>query len=136
MEDKIKNAGETNLRILLKSLKPELHDRDYVFCTVPSLHDYNLDEIVGMIKESEGITLIVERGYADACGLHYTSLMAWITLKVHSSLEAVGLTAAFSTALAKAGISCNVVAGTYHDHLFVPRRDAEKTLKALGELSV
>jgi uncharacterized protein len=60
---------------------------------------------------------------------------AWITLTVHSALEAVGLTAAFSKALADVNISCNVVAGYYHDHIFVPQQDAEKAMAVLESLA-
>jgi len=42
-----------------------------------------------------------------------------ITLRVSSALEKIGPTAAVSPALADARISCNVVAGAAHDHLFV-----------------
>jgi hypothetical protein len=59
---------------------------------------------------------------------------AWITLMVHSDLEAVGLTAAFAHALGQAGISCNVVAGAYHDHIFVPFEQALPAMDALIEL--
>jgi uncharacterized protein len=48
-----------------------------------------------------------------------------------SDLQAVGLTAAFATALGRAGISCNVVAGAQHDHLFVP---VEQAGRAMAEL--
>lgn len=136
MENKVNSTGETNLAEMLKSLTPELHKHDYVFCTVPSLSSYDLKEVVGMVKEEEGFTLIVRKEYADACQLTYTSRMAWITLRMHSSLEAVGLTGAFSSALAIAGISCNVLAGTYHDHIFVPMLDAEKAMRVLSALSV
>jgi hypothetical protein len=61
--------------------------------------------------------------------------MSWITLNIHSSLEAYGLTAAFSNALAEANVSCNVVAGVYHDHIFVPRNDADKAMTVLKKLS-
>ena len=61
--------------------------------------------------------------------------MRLITLTVHSSLEAVGLTAAFSAALTGAGISANVVAGYYHDHIFVPERDADRAIETLQALS-
>ena len=59
---------------------------------------------------------------------------AWITLRVHSDLAAVGLTAAFARALADAGIACNVVAGVHHDHLFVPADRAGDALAALRAL--
>ena len=61
--------------------------------------------------------------------------MTWITLDVHSSLEAVGLTAAVSAALAEENISCNVVAAYYHDHLFVPVADAERAMETLMRLT-
>ena len=59
---------------------------------------------------------------------------AWITLEVHSDLNAVGLTAAVSGALARAGISCNVVAAACHDHLFVPVEAAPAALACLESL--
>ena len=44
-----------------------------------------------------------------------------ITLRVHSSLNVVGLTAAVSR-LAERGIPANVIAARYHDHIFTPRQ--------------
>ena len=60
---------------------------------------------------------------------------AWITLRVHSDRHAVGLTAAFATALGQAGISCNVVAAAYHDHLFVAADAADRAVAVLQELA-
>ena len=57
---------------------------------------------------------------------------AWITLTVHSDLQAVGLTAAVAEVLTKASISCNVVAAAFHDHIFVP---ADRAADALAELA-
>ena len=87
------------------------------------------------MQEAEGLTLVLPRETADAHGLSYDYVAAWITLQVHSSLAAVGLTASFSAALAQAGISCNVVAGFHHDHLFVPSERAERALSTLRALA-
>jgi hypothetical protein len=86
------------------------------------------------VREQEGLTLVVEQSEADTAGLSYEYVAAWITLEVHSALEAVGLTAAISKALTDAGISCNVVAGYTHDHLFVPEDRAQDALAALRSL--
>jgi hypothetical protein len=72
---------------------------------------------------------------ADKLKLDYSFIASWITLTVHSSLDAVGLTAAFSRALSDEGISCNVVAAFYHDHIFVDRKDAEKAMQVLSRFS-
>jgi hypothetical protein len=120
-------AGETALATLLRSMSPQLNDGDYVFCT---LADSRIPEGC-----EEGLTLIVERQQAERAGLAFEYVAAWITLNVHSALEAVGLTAAFATALGKAGISCNVIAGYYHDHLFVGRADAERAMTVLRQLA-
>lgn len=126
-------SGETNLTALLQTMKPVLNTGDYVFCSVADASLIPADEIILLFKEQEGTTLIIKKETADAAGLAYTFVAVWITLTVHSSLEAVGLTAAFSSALAKEGISCNVVAAFYHDHIFVDKKDAEKAMKVLNK---
>lgn len=126
--------GETNLAILLKSMHPILNAGEYVFCTTYTIDQINPSAIVSFFKEKEGITLILERKTADELGLDYSFIAAWITLTVHSSLDAVGLTAAFSNALARENISCNVVAGYYHDHIFVSQDDAEKAMETLKQI--
>ena len=127
--------AETNLTILLRSLNPQLHPDDYVFCTVSGGADVALTEDMwAMIREREGATLILTRAAADRMQLPCDTLFRRITLNVHSSLEAVGLTAAVSTRLAEMGISANVVAGFYHDHIFVPSGDAERALAVLEGL--
>ena len=79
--------------------------------------------------------MILERQQAERLGLGFDYVAAWITLTVHSALDAVGLTAAFASALGDAGISCNVVAGYYHDHLFVGRADAQRAMDVLHKLA-
>jgi hypothetical protein len=112
-------------------MKPEHNSGDYVFCKVEKLGNLNLDEVEMFFKEKEAITLILKKEIADKLNLEYSMTMSWITFSVHSSLEAVGLTAAFSKALSDRGISCNVVAAFYHDHIFVGKKDTEKAMQIL-----
>ena len=128
-------SGETDLKKLLKSMRPELNAGEYVFCALDSSTQLADVAPLGFFREWEGMTVILPRADADKAGLSYAGTFAWITLTVHSSLEAVGLTAAFSRALTEAGISCNVVAAFYHDHIFVPVADAERALAVLRTLS-
>lgn len=127
--------GEKNLNKLLKSMEPQLQEGEYVFCTVSSIDSIDMGEIIMYLKEVESHTLILKKQVADRHQLVYSFVASWITLMVHSALDAVGLTAAFSNALTKANISCNVVAGYYHDHIFVDSKDADRAMKALIELS-
>ncbi|WP_337058145.1 ACT domain-containing protein [Pseudomonas sp. USHLN015] len=128
-------AGETSLALLIRSMSPHLNEGDYVFCTLDDTRALQGCEAVGSFREREGLTVILAREDADRLGLAYDYVAAWITLEVHSSLAAVGLTAAFAGALAQAGVSCNVIAGYYHDHLFVTRSDAERALSTLRALA-
>jgi hypothetical protein len=127
-------AGETNLNRLLSNMSPVLNDGAYVFTIVDTGIPEGLSPVV-TVREKEGLTLVLEKEQADSAGLEYDYVAAWITLEVHSALEAVGLTAAISSVLKDAGISCNVVAGYTHDHLFVPEDKAQQALEALGTLS-
>jgi len=128
-------SGETNLARLLQSMTPRFNPGQYVFCCVPTEHDCSGLQPIASLRETEGLSLVLPREVADAHGLHYDYVAAWITLEVHSSLAAVGLTASFSAALAQAEISCNVVAGFHHDHIFVPSERAEQALSTLRALS-
>ena len=129
-------SGEKNLSTLLRVLNPELDPDDYVFCSIPfgSEHVAQIDAWA-IIHENEGLSLILKRDEADRHRLQYEMAFRRITLNVHSSLEAVGLTAAVSTRLTELQISTNVVAGFFHDHIFVPAEDAERALRAVAGLS-
>ena len=124
-------TGETDLRTLLRSMDPELRYGQYVFVTVPHGQPHPPVDVLASVHEPEGWSLVVRRDDADDLGLSYDYVAAWITLKVYSSLAAVGLTAAVSRSLADAGLSCNVIAGYHHDHLLVPFDEAERVLRIL-----
>jgi len=128
-------SGVTELAELLKTMEPALADGSFVYASVPEnlLTEVLLNAAVGLFREAEGVTLILPAGAAD--GLSASAPMRMITLTVHSSLEAVGLTAAFAAALTREGISANVVAAFHHDHIFVPERDAGRAMEALRALS-
>jgi hypothetical protein len=128
-------SGETNLTQLLRTMTPMRQPGTYVFCTIASLHGLDLREVISFFKEDEGVTVILPQATADQLQLTYSYEAAWLTLTVHSSLAAVGLTAAFSKALADVQISCNVVAAYYHDHIFVAVQDADQALYALQQLA-
>ena len=122
-------AGETDLVALLQSMRPELREGAFEFVT--TTHPTG-DEVAGavvIVHESEGVTLVRPTNARNV------DAMAWITLTVHSSLHAVGLTAAVATALAERGIACNVVAGFHHDHLFVPFERRTEAVDVLLELA-
>jgi uncharacterized protein len=133
---KVKMEGIRNLGRLLKEMKPELVNREYVFCTLPEDRFSRL-EVAPLLtyREKEGVTLILEREIADANSLAYSGVWALITLTVNSDLLAVGFLARIANKLAEAGISINVVSAYYHDHLFVPVNLAEKAMGILRELS-
>ncbi|OUJ73220.1 ACT domain-containing protein [Hymenobacter crusticola] len=128
-------SGETNLAQLVRTMQPALQPGTYVFCPVASLDGLDLAEIICLFREQEAITVILPQATADRLQLPYSFVAAWITLTVHSSLAAVGLTAAFAQTLARASVSCNVVAGYYHDHIFVATQDAEKAVQLLQQLA-
>ena len=128
--------GEKTLTNLLKNMKPVVHPGDFVFCCVKNLENIDLKQLICTFYEEEAITLIISQSYADRIGLHYPFVASWITLKIHSSLEAVGFTAAFSKALSDEGISCNVVAAYYHDHIFTHKADSARAIEILERLGI
>ncbi len=126
----------TDLDILLKSMSPELIEGDYVICTVEGgLANYVHLNPIATFREKEGLTLVLTEEVATQAQLSFDGVFSMITLSVHSSLEAVGLTATFATKLGSYGISANVIAGYYHDHIFVQKHKADQAMSALREFS-
>lgn len=124
----------SDLNELLRSLDPVLHEGVYAFAILPEGTDLHGLDPLATFREDEGLTVVLREEAALAHRLTIGFRAAWITLRVHSDLAAVGLTAAFAQALADARISCNVIAGVHHDHLFVPVAEAERAMAVLRGL--
>ena len=128
-------AGSTDLGYLLRKANPVLDPNHYVFVYRQSKYgDHAEWQPIATFNEDEGLTFVLKQSIADLYKLSYDGVFQRITLQVHSSLEAVGLTAAFSQRLAAHNISANVIAAFFHDHIFVPSADAERALSALANL--
>jgi uncharacterized protein len=115
-----------------RDLAPALWPEPYVFATAVAPPPGVV--MFAAILEDEGLTLVLTKADADRAKLEYSYLAARITLGVNSELDEVGLTATVSRVLADAGISCNVIAGTAHDHLFVDWWRGEQALALLRKL--
>lgn len=127
--------GIQDLSVLLSSLNPKLEETLYTFATIKEMPQPLLETQIGQFRETEGITVICSQAEAIERALTHSGGFKKITLTVHSSLDAVGLTAAISNALAEAKIPCNTVAGFYHDHLFVPANLAPSAMNVLRSLA-
>lgn len=126
-------TGETDLGRLLKGMAPELRGLDWGYATAATLPPAVTP--FATVQEDEGLTLIAPMAQLAAAGLAAQGPLARITLTIHSALEAVGLTAAVSAALAAEGISANMIAGFHHDHIFLPAHDADRAMAALRRLT-
>ena len=129
-------AGEEDLNMLLAQLNPRLLAGDFVFCTIEKAQYGDSADLqpIASYQEEEGLSLLLSKGAADVAGLAYGSVFSCISLMVHSSLDAVGLTAAVSRRLAAHGISANMIAAYYHDHVYVPKDKAQLAMQVLAAL--
>ena len=127
-------AGEKDLARLIGGMAPVLFAEAWGFALAPEEFVSGREDFA-LIRESEGLTLIAPVARLEALGHDAGAPMARISLGVHSALEAVGLTAAISRALAEAGVSANVVAGFFHDHIFVPWADRAAAMVVLEGLA-
>jgi uncharacterized protein len=134
----IEMSGETDLKILLRSMSPMLDPDPYGFAAVTTDEVAKFTHPFALVHEAEGTTIVDRLIAFEKAGMQRPEKWARITLHIHSSLQAVGLTAAFATALGKVGISANVIAGFHHDHILVQwerRHDAMVALHELAQLS-
>lgn len=131
------SVGETDLQRLLAGLSPALASRPRAIRT--QAHDAPVPaDAIMLFREDEGATVVVEAGEdATADNAAHVDEPHWaqITLRIHSSLDAVGMMAAIATALAGRAIPCNAVSAYFHDHLFVPWTQREDALEALRTLA-
>ncbi|MEM9039741.1 MAG: ACT domain-containing protein [Actinomycetota bacterium] len=131
--------GETDLVAMLASLDVARRPGTFAFVEIPGRATTELVDRSHAVVIEEGArgtttTLVLSVEDADAASLSIDVEMAWLTLTAESSLEAVGLTAAFSRALGDAGVPCNVLAGYRHDHLLVPADRADSAIEVLRSL--
>jgi len=121
-------------REMIASMSPVLLPGQYVYVVVDPADGADWQPLA-TVHEPEGLSLVVPREQADLRGREYDFVAAWITLRVHSALDGVGLTAAVAGALARTGISCNVIAGYHHDHLLVPAARGSEAVAVLTALA-
>ncbi|KAF5024425.1 hypothetical protein F66182_3511 [Fusarium sp. NRRL 66182] len=130
------DPGELSLSKLLSTLSTTLHPATYVFATFTNTSSLPpLSEAQMLFKESEGVTIITSKDYAEAHSIDYFFPCKMITLNVTSSLEAVGFMAVVAAELAARGIGCNPVSGFYHDHVYVPLGREKEAVHALAVLA-
>lgn len=115
-------------------LLPRLHEGVYAFALGPPGLALDGLDVVATMREEEGLTVVLPEDRARRAGLEVLFRAAWITLELPTALDAVGLTARFAGALAERGISCNVIAGAFHDHLFVDVERGPEARDVLAEL--
>jgi hypothetical protein len=120
--------GERDLMKVVAALRVRRRPGTYVYVSVT---DPDAIEAAAMIEEAEGTTFVVTRDVAARERLPWSFAAAWLTIEVHTALDAVGVTALLATALADAGISCNVLAGYHHDHLLVPLERADDAIAVI-----
>ncbi|MBT4985596.1 MAG: ACT domain-containing protein [Ilumatobacter sp.] len=125
------SPGETDLDKMLATLRVERRPGVFTYATVRTPAPELLAAAHGVVTEGDLTTLVLPVEAAERAGLPVELEMAWLSLTVQSSLEAVGLTAAFSATLGKAGIPCNVLAGFHHDHILVPVDRAQQAIDVL-----
>ena len=130
-------TGETNLASMLESISVKVRPDTYVVVSLPLGAEIPVvgRQVGAVILEDEGPTVVTTLSHAAHKGWDHNFVASWLTIEVHSSLEAVGLTAAFSRQLGRAGIPCNVIAGFFHDHILVPVDKTDAAVEVIEALA-
>lgn len=130
--------GETDLARLLAHLAPALDPEAWGYSPLPAGDSPPSPAALGaiaLLHEVEGWSAVLPQARAQALGLPWAGPYRRITCQVHSSLDAVGMLAAITAALAARGIACNALSALRHDHLLVPAARAEEAVAVLAELA-
>lgn len=128
--------GETDLATILATLRIQRRPEPVTMVSVTADEPIVLgDGIEAVLTEGEGTTVVATVAEAQRRGWPVGFRAAWLTIDVHTALEAVGLTAELSAQLTEHGIPCNVLAGFHHDHLLVPLDRADEAIAALESLA-
>ena len=127
-------TGETHLPHILSRLDVDVRPGTYAVISRKA-PDAAADAVAeARVGEAEGISYVVPEAFARAQGEPPGFVACWLTLKLHTALNAVGVTAAVSGVLAEHGIACNVIAGRFHDHLLVPAARCDDAIAAIRSL--
>ena len=92
-------------------------------------------EPLALVREREGITLVLPEAEARGAGLEAGFPCRRIVLEVHAALGAVGFLATIAAWLGGHGIPCNVLSAWHHDHLLIPDDRAFEALDLLKALA-
>ncbi len=123
--------GEIDLDVMLATLAVQRRPGVFTYIAVEVPTPGLLAAAHAVVKEGSLTTIVLPLEAAERAGQLVTVRFAWLTLTVHSSLEAVGLTAAISERLTRQNIACNVLAGYHHDHVLVPVERVDDAIAAL-----
>lgn len=127
-------SGLTDLKDTLDSLKVSCDEIEYGFASIPDDSVISRDKVLATFQENGRLAVIAPKEYLDSKEIENEGPYAKLTIDVHTSLELVGLTAVMATKLAKNGISANVVAAFYHDHVFVQYNLRQRAIELLESM--
>ncbi len=127
-------ADQTTLSEVLKALTVSCDDVTYGFVSVENTEFKFEEGMLGTFQEKEGVTIVATNEYLAKNGLQPEALFAKVTVEIETSLQMVGLTAMLATKLAENNISANVIAGYFHDYIFVQYEMRQKALDVLNSL--